>query len=76
MKSIYSIVIIFICLVTFSCQKEVILPELSSESQESLQYRSGSTVGQGQSADSEDDSSNGTITDPNSDKDESARRKR
>jgi hypothetical protein len=60
-----------------SCQKEVIRPEAGSASEDTRMLRTGSVVDSGDQ-DSEDDTSDGDgdITDPNSDKDESVRRKR
>ena len=77
MKRMYIIAAVLLSLGVVSCQKEVIRPECGTPSQEVLTYRAGSTFDQGSSnGDADDETSEGDITDPNSDKDESARRKR
>ena len=69
------ITFVLLIILTVSCQKEEVRPECGNESQEKRMLRTGSVVDSGEQ-DSEDDTSDGDITDPNSDKDESVRRKR
>lgn len=76
MKRRYYIGILALSLVFVSCEKEVIRPTVEVPAPCCMQYRTGSTLDSGVSADSEDETADGDITDPNSDKDESARRKR
>jgi hypothetical protein len=76
MKRIYFIALFALSMSFVSCEKEVILPESQNTTSESIKYRSGTVLDSGVSADSDDETGDGDITDPNSDKDESARRKK
>lgn len=75
MKRIAYIPFISLVLLVVSCQKEVIRKECGNESQETRMLRTGDVVDLGEE-NADEEISEGDITDPNSDKDESVRRKR
>jgi hypothetical protein len=75
MKRIAYIPFISLVLLVVSCQKEVIRKECGNESQEIRMLRTGDVVDLGE-GNTDEETSGGDITDPNSDKDESVRRKR
>ncbi len=75
MKKTTYISFILLVFLAVSCQKEVIRPECGIQTQESRMLKTGSVVDLGEE-DTDDETSEGDITDPNSDKDESVRRKR
>lgn len=78
MKITGYIALFSLVLLMASCQKEVIVPAQKSDTSDELMLRTGTVINSSSESVTEDDglASDGEITDPKSDKDESSSRRR
>ena len=77
MKRTGYIALFSLILLMASCQKEVIVPAQKSDTSDELMLRTGTVINSSSESVTEEDGldSDGEITDPKSDKDESSRRR-